>query len=516
MMRTLYFNGNIYTMNKADEKVEAVLVEDGYIKAVGDISTLESEAEEMIDLQGRTMLPAFTDVHLHMVMLGKMLDTLSLEGMTEVETVKNAIKDNQGMLAWDFIHGYNEKHLPNEYKISRHELDELTDKPTVVARIDYHAGVVNTKALEAAGIDKNTPDPEGGYYERDENGELTGWVYDSAFSYLRAKSVTDTTESIKVNLEKVIDHLTSHGFSSVHTEDMAYYNDFNTVLAAFYQTIPENRKFRVNLLRHEEVYEEMKRANLKEVDEWIHFGAMKIFQDGTFGSETALMNEPYVGTDNTGLQIHTQEKLEKLVQTARKYDDEIAVHFIGDKAAEMVLTAIEKYPVASGKHDRMIHCSVLSEDILERMTKLPIICDIQPPFLTSDMPWAAEILGEERAKYLYIFKTMQERGLHLGASSDAPIESIDPLKGIHILTTRRDGDAVYNEAERLSRFNAIELYTKNAAKIVHKEHIQGVISENYYADFAIFDKDIMTVEDDVLLETNCVETIIDGTTVFKK
>src|SRR5699024_1666682 len=151
------------------------------------------------------------------------------------------------------------------------------------------------------------------------------------------------------------------------------------------------------------------------------------------------------------------------------------VHFIGDKAAEMVLTAIEKYPVAAGKHDRMIHCSVLSEDILDRMAKLPVICDIQPPFLTSDLPWAAEILGKERAKYLYIFKTMIDRGLHLGASSDAPIESVDPLKGLHILTTRSDGGVVYNPEERLTRFNAVELYTKNAAKIVHKEHIQGII-----------------------------------------
>lgn len=515
-MRTLYYNGNIYTMKEQDEKVDAILVEDGYVKSVGDFETLKDEAEQTIDLNGRTMLPAFTDVHLHMVMLGKMLDTLSLEGMTEVEEVKSAIKNNTGVLAWDFIHGYNEKHLPNEYKISIQELDEITDKPTVVARIDYHAGVVNSQALEAAGIDKNTPDPEGGYYERDENGELTGWVYDSAFSFLRAKSVTDTTDSIKVNLERVIDHLTSHGFASVHTEDMAYYNNYKTVLDAFYQTIPDNKKFRVNLLRHEEVYEEMKQANLEERAEWIHFGAMKIFQDGTFGSKTALMNEPYVGTDNTGLQIHTQENLEKLVQRARKYDDEIAVHFIGDKAAEMVLTAIEKYPVAAGKHDRMIHCSVLSEDILERMSKLPVICDIQPPFLTSDLPWAAEILGEERAKYLYIFKTMQDRGLHLGASSDAPIESIDPLKGLHVLTTRRDGDVVYNPEERLSRFNAVALYTKNAAKIVHKEHVQGIIEAGYYADFAIFDQDIMTVEDDALLEISCVETIIDGTTVFKK
>lgn len=515
-MATLYFNGNIYTMKDSNDKAEAVLVEDGYVKAVGDYNSLKGEATEEVDLKGRTMLPAFTDVHLHLVMFGKMLTSLTLTGITDIDEVKQAIKNHNTTLEWDLIHGYNEKHLPNEYKMSRQELDELTDKPTVIARIDYHAGLANTQALEAAGIDKNTPDPEGGYYEKDENGELTGWAYDTAFSYLRAKSVTDTTESIKVNLENVIDHMTSYGFASAHSEDMAYYGDYKIALDAYYETIPKNRKFRVNLLRHEMVYEAMKEANLKEVDEWIHFGAMKIFQDGTLGSATSLMNEPFIGTDNTGLQIHTQENLEKLVKRARKYDDEIGVHLIGDKATEMVLTAIEKYPVAEGKHDRLIHVSVLSEDIINRMSKLPVVCDIQPPFLTSDMPWAAEILGEERAKYLYVFKTLQDRGLILGGSSDAPIEPVDPLKSIHTLVARRDGDAVYNEAECLSRFDAVKTYTTNAAKIVHKEHVQGLIAPEYYADFAIFDKDIMTIEDDALLETTCVETIIDGTTVFAK
>lgn len=503
-------------MKDREDKVEAVLVENGYIKSVGDYETLKSEATEAVDLEGRTMLPAFTDVHLHLVMFGKMLTSLTLTGITDIDEVKAAIKNHETTLEWDLIHGYNEKHLPGEYKMSRQELDALTDKPTVIARIDYHAGLVNSLAFEAAGIDKNTPDPEGGYYERDENGELTGWAYDTAFSVLRAKSVTDTTASIKVNLERVIDHMTSYGFASAHSEDMAYYGDYKIALDAYYETIPENRKFRVNLLRHEMVYEDMKKADLKEVDEWIHFGAMKIFQDGTFGSETALMNEPFVGTDNTGLQIHTQENLEKLVQRARKYDDEVGVHLIGDKATEMVLTAIEKYPVAEGKHDRLIHVSVLSEDILEKMAKLPVVCDIQPPFLTSDMPWAAEILGEERAKYLYVFKTMQDKGLLLGGSSDAPIEPVDPLKAVHTLTTRRDGGAVYNEAERLSRFDALKTYTTNAAQIVHKGHVQGLIEPNYYADFAIFDKDIMTIDDDALLDTVCVETIIDGSTVFSK
>ena len=204
-----------------------------------------------------------------------------------------------------------------------------------------------------------------------------------------------------------------------------------------------------------------------------------------------------------------------MVKNARSNDHAIAVHMIGDQAIEMVLDAIEKYPVAKGKHDRLIHISLLRPDLIERMSKLPVVCDVQPTFLTSDMPWVEEYIGSNRAKYLYPFKTLLDKGLILGGSSDAPIEKVNPFLGIHALITRQDGGTVYNPNEVVERFEAFKMYTSEAAKIVYREDVQGQIKEGYFADFIVLDRDVMKVEANELKETKVLKTIIDGETVFE-
>ena len=271
----------------------------------------------------------------------------------------------------------------------------------------------------------------------------------------------------------------------------------------------------MNLLRHEAVYDEMVRDEPAFLEGWVEKDAMKLFMDGAFGGKTALVKAPYEGTEDHGIQIHSVEALESLVRKARANGDAIAVHVIGDKACELVVDAIEKYPVPEGKHDRLIHCSLLdASSLIERMSRLAVICDVQPTFLTSDMPWVESYLGQKRMEYLYAFKTMQAHGLLLGGSSDAPIEAVNPLLGIHALVTRRGAAGVYNEDECISRHDAFRMYTYNAAAIINREDRAGLIAPGYYADFVIFDRDVMTVEADELLEAKVERTIIDGTTVY--
>lgn len=145
-----------------------------------------------------------------------------------------------------------------------------------------------------------------------------------------------------------------------------------------------------------------------------------------------------------------------------------------------------------------------------------MICDIQPTFLTSDMPWVEDYIGEERAARLYNFKTMQDNGLLLGGGSDAPIEDVNPLPGIHALVTREGKTGVYNEGERVGVFEAFQMYTKNAAEIVYRGDRSGLIKEGYYADFAVFDRDVMNIEADELLEAEVLYTIIEDEVVYQK
>ena len=515
-MSTLYYNGTIYTMTEEMSTVSAVLIHNGMIEKTGSYEELEVLADEFIDLDGKTMMPALTDVHQHLVMIGKKLELLALDDVTDIDEMKQQVKAFRTNRTWNNILGYDENNFENQYKISIRELDELTDKPTLITRICSHAGVVNSAAFEALNITKETENPEGGYFERDEDGELTGWVYDKAFEEMRAATVEDTTESLGEDIARGVKYLQSLGIANAHTEDLAYYGDFNIPLDAYLNTLGKDAlKFRVNLLTHEQVYEDVVKADKTYKQNFVERDAMKIFADGAFGAKTALVSEPYVDSTNKGLQIHTADKLEEMVQTARANNDAVAVHMIGDRAIEMVLDAIEKYPVPQGKHDRLIHISLLRPDLIERIANLPVVCDIQPTFLISDMPWVAEYIGEERSKYLYPFKTLLDKGVIMGGSSDAPIEKVNPFLGIHALMTREEDGTVYNPAEIISRFDAFKMYTVEAAKIVYRENIQGKIEAGYFADFIVLDRDVMTVSPDELKETKVLKTIIDGDIVFE-
>lgn len=515
-MKTLYYNGDIYTMNREGETVEAVLVDKDRIFKTGLLNELDGEADIRIDLKGGTMLPALTDTHAHLIMLGKKLKSLALHHVDDIEEMKHLMKEFSTDHKWDLILGYDENNLKDQYRMDRFELDALTDKPTLVTRVCHHAGFVNTKALELLGIDQRVEDPEGGYFERDDSGALTGWVYDTAFDQIRDQTVDDDVDSLSEDLETAIEHMYRYGIASAHTEDMSNFGPYEIPFKAYLSTIgPDRKKFRVNLLRNEKVYTQMVEDSPAYLEDWIEKDAKKIFIDGAFGGKTALLKEPYAGTDDYGLQIHSRENLETMVKQARDNNDAIAVHMIGDKACELVLDAIEKYPVPAGMHDRLIHCSLLDESLINRMAELDVICDIQPTFLTSDMPWVEEYLGSDRAKYLYAFNTLQNRGLILGGSSDAPIEDVNPLLGIHTLVTRKGDTGVYNGNERVNRFEAFRMYTANAAEIVYKGDKAGRITPGCYADFAVFDKDVMQVEADDLLHVRVTRTVISGDTVYQ-
>ncbi|WP_020006736.1 amidohydrolase [Salinicoccus albus] len=515
-MKTLYYNGLIYTMESEGATTESVMEDKGIVTKTGAFETLEAEADIKVDLKGQTMLPALTDTHMHLVMLGKKLKSLALHHVDDLAEMKRLISGFRSAHKWNLILGYDENNLDGQYRMKRQELDALTDKPTLITRVCHHAGIVNTKALEHLNIDKGIEDPEGGYFERDSEGELTGWVYDTAFDQIRNQTVDDSVESVSSDIETAIEYLYKFGIAGAHTEDMSSYGPYEVPLKAYLETLgPDRLKFRVNLLRNEKVYDQMVEDDPVYIDDWVEKGAMKIFADGAFGGKTALVKAPYAGTDNHGLQIHSREDFEGLVKNARRNDDAVAVHMIGDAACELVLDTIEKYPAPKGCHDRLIHCSLLSESLIGRMAALPVICDIQPAFLTSDMPWIEAYLGSQRAAFLYPFKTMVDKGLVLGGSSDAPIEDVNPLLGVQTLVTRRGDTGVYNKNETVSRFEAFKMYTVNAAEIVHKEDVAGKIMPGYYADFAIFDRDVMRVEDNELNDAFVTQTVISGDTVYQ-
>lgn len=525
-MKQLWYGGKIHTMENENETVEAVLVEDDQIIATGAFDELSDKADEQIDLQGAAMYPGFVDSHLHMIFQGEKLIRLDITKATSAEEMLEMVKEaakNTPTDKWLFGEGWNENNFADQRMPTIGELDAIRKEPILLTRICHHVILGNTAALEAGGIFEDSKSPAGGQIGRDAQGKLNGLLYDQATNAVTQAIPREGEvyiESLTDSLNLAIDQMLSYGLTGGHTEDMHYFGKFTNPLTAFHRVVGEKHHFRVTLLRHNAIFEEMMKANAKFDEPFIEPGAMKIFADGALGGSTAALSKPYSDqAGNSGLLFQTDEELEKLVKLARQYDEAIAVHIIGDAGAEQVLNAIEKYPVTNGKRDRFIHCCVLREDLVERMAKLLVVLDIQPAFVSSDFPWVIDRLGEDRLDWAYPWKKLIDRGLMCAAGTDAPVEDINPIASIYAAVERKkpfaDHDG-YLPEEKLSRFQAIQLYTIGSAQAICKEHERGLIKPGYVADFSIFDRDLFEGTSEEMLGAKAVKTVVAGCTVFDR
>ncbi|MCP3763330.1 amidohydrolase [Domibacillus sp. A3M-37] len=525
-MKQLWHNGIIYTMEQENETVEAVLVEDGEIIAVGSFDDLIEQAEEQLDLQGAVMYPGFVDSHLHMIFQGETFVRLDLSNASSAEEMLEMVKEAAKTTPadkWLFGEGWNEQNFADRRILTLEELNAIRKEPILLTRVCHHAALGNAAALSAGGIREESEAPAGGEIGRTAEGKLNGLLYD--------KAIDPVTEAIPRKGEAYIEYLTevlnlavdqmlSYGLTGGHTEDMHYFGEFMNPLTAFQRVIGKKHHFRVNVLRHHAVFEEMVEASVPFDEPFIESGAMKIFADGALGGSTAALSKPYADQpDNKGLLIHTDEQLKELVKLARTYNEAVAVHIIGDAAADQVLHMIEKYPAPNGKRDRLIHGCVLSEELIERMAKLPVVVDIQPAFVSSDFPWVEDRLGKERLAHAYPWKTLLDRGIMCAAGTDAPVEDINPIASIYAAVERKkpyethDG---YLPEQKLSRFEAIQMYTIGSAKAICKEHERGLIKPGYVADFSIFDRDLSAGTSEDMLAAKAVKTVVAGRIVFDR
>ena len=525
-MKQLWYNGTIYTMAHEGETVEAVLVENDRIVAVGMVEELKEQADELMDLEGSTMYPGFVDSHLHMIFQGEKLIRLDLTKATSAEEMLELVREAAKTTptdAWLFGEGWNENNFVDKRIPTMQELDAIRKEPILLTRVCHHVVLGNTAAFEAGGIFENSPSPAGGEIGRTQDGKLNGLLYDLAMN-----AVTDALpregeayiQSLMDELNLTVNDMLSKGLTGGHTEDMHYFGDFINPLTAYKRVIGEKHNFRVNLLRHHEVFEKMMKANIEFDEPFIEPGAMKIFTDGALGGSTAALSKPYADQpDNTGLLIQTDEQLEERVKLARSYNEVVAVHMIGDAGAEQIINAIEKYPAPAGKRDRLIHGCVLRADLIERMAKLPIVVDVQPAFVPSDFPWVIDRLGKDRLDYAYPLKSLLERGIRCAAGTDAPVEDINPLYSIYAAVERKKpGESVegYIPKEKISRYEAIYMYTVGSAQAICKEHERGLIKEGYVADFSIFDRDLFDGTSEEMLEAQAVKTVVAGRIVFER
>ncbi len=522
-MKTIWHNGKLYTMEREGETVEALLTKNGKIIAVGTYDELKSEAEHEIDLKGAVLYPGFIDNHMHMIGHGQKLLSLDLSKAKSADDMMDMLMNAYPDLKedeWFIGEGWNENNFADKKIFTRLELDKVTDSPMFLKRTCRHAAIVNSKALELAGITKDTPDPDDGVIERDENGEPTGVLKEGPMDRMQQLIPEPTEEMLTKALAKSVDDLLSLGLTGAVTDDLGYYGDYRNPLQAFRNVIGEKKKFRAHLLRRSTVFTQLMEDDATYDEPWIEPGEMKFFIDGALGGSTALLSKPYADDPSiSGNAVLTDEEIDRNVATARKYGQAVAMHMIGDGAVEKGLDAIERHPVPEGKRDRLIHVNVLRDDLVERMKKLPVVLDIQPAFVPSDFPWVMDRLGEERLDWAYAWKRLIDEGFICGAGSDAPIEEVDPLLGIYAAVARRKPGEThegYLPKEKLSRFEAVGLFTSGSAATIGKADSRGKLAVGFDADFTVLDKDLFELDEEEILETAVEMTVVAGEVMYRK
>ncbi|KEK24456.1 amidohydrolase [Bacillus gaemokensis] len=520
-MGEIWYGGHIYTMNEENETVEAVYVEGGMIIDVGNKADLESRygPEKVRHLEGKTMIPGLVDSHMHLIGHGERLLRLDVSSCTSykevLELVAGRVKETREG-TWIIGEGWNENNFIDTKNVHVRDLEAISkEHPILLKRVCRHVTWVNSYIIEKANITAEMPDPKGGKIGRGVSGELTGLLYEQAQDLIKHVQPEINEAYLQGALQTAIQDCWKYGLVGGHTEDLNYYGGFQKTYNAFSHVI-KKMPFKAHLLVHHEVAEERKEY---ENQHYIEFGAMKVFSDGSFGGRTALLREPYEDAKETnGVAIFSREELAELVKKARNLHMPVAIHTIGDLSLEYVIDALELYPPAEGLRDRIIHCQLVREELIERMKQLQAILDIQPIFVSSDFPSVIEKLGERRLRYAYAWKTLLGAGLHCSGGSDAPIEQVNPLLGIYSAVTRKsfiDGTG-YIPEERLSVFEAVSLFTIGSAYAIGKEHTRGKIAKGYEADFTIIDRDIFKIEAEEIKNIQVVATIIDGQTVYQK
>lgn len=532
MDKLLLLNGNIYTSSNFQQKVQAFYIEDGRIVDLGSNSDLKLHYQradvESIDLEGNSVYPGLVDNHMHLPGHGMKLKLLDLSHAKSKQEMLDLVKrrvDSTPKGEWVLGLNWNENLFEAPIIPTIQELDQLSQQhPIFLTRTCTHAYLANTAAFQRAGIHQESSDPVGGAYGRDAEGRFNGLVYELASAPFYEVQPKPQYENIKDDVRQAILHALSLGLTAAHTEDLRYLGDMQTLLRIYRELREEGLFFRTNHLIYHPHLPELNDLGLTtgDGDEWLRIGAVKIFSDGAIGGRTAWLSEPYYDAPDTkGMAIHSQDELNHITREARARRMPIAVHAIGDGGAEMTIRAMEAHPVqlVSRCRDRLIHAQVIRPDQIERLKKLQAVVDIQPRFVVSDFPWVMERVGPSRYDWLYPWKTLLDAGIPCGGGSDAPIEPLDPLLGIHAAVTRRNPEEMhhgYIEKEKLSMMEAVRLFTLGSAQTASEENERGSISVGKYADLTVLDKDLFAVETDEILDAKTIMTIVNGRVAYRR
>ncbi len=514
----IYTNGAFYTFDAAHPSVEAVVVENGRILDVGTHQEMVLQwgrkGAAIIDLQGNMVTPGLIDSHLHLSGVAFHFLDLDLTGVKTKHAMLEKIRERASTFApgkWLIGMGWDENLFEDGSIPTIEELDQVAPHcPIYLKRICHHAFLVNSKALEMCQYQPSLEVPAGGTIVLDSvTKKPTGLLLESASQLITKYIPEKTYDELKNGLAQAMKFAVRKGLTSVHTNDPAYLGGLDQTYKMYNELINlEQKGLRCNLLIDYPYLNRLKEKGMYAGfgNEKLQIGAIKIFADGAFGRRTAFLSEPYADEPGQcGEAMFDQERLYEIVKNVRSHAMPLAVHTIGDQALQQVLDILDQFPRVKYR-DRLIHVSLIRKDLVERLADPSRIADVQPRFVVGDYPWVKERLGERREQDLYAWKTLLSAGVLCAGGSDAPVEPVDPLLGIHAAVTRRapwQSHQGWNEKQKLSIHDAIKLFTVGGALATNEEDSKGTISRGKLADMTVFSKNLFSIENpDELLTTN--------------
>jgi len=537
----IFEHGNVYTGVSANSQFssivreEAIAVRGDRIQAVGKNAVMEKlkgPQTRVVDLGGHFVMPGFNDAHLHLDDAGKMKLSVDLTGVKSLDELRTRVeKKVEESKAGDWIvgSGWDETLWPVKVPPTRWDLDEVSDgHPVFLERIDGHIAVANTRALQLGSITLASRNPQGGRIDRNENGEPTGILRETAKDAVLVVIPKPSHRLRREGLELALADLAEHGVTSAQDYSPVWEN-FQT-----YEELEKEGKLTARItewLPFDDPVEELsrKRDSHQQSDLMLHTGMIKGFMDGSLGSHTAALQEPYADDpNNSGLPRYEAAKLNDMAKERVLAGFQIGFHAIGDKGVQMALNAFAGAEKAAreanvkapnGGDDfrlRIEHAQVTTPVQIGLFKGLKVIASMQPSHLLTDMNWAQDRLGPKRAATSYAWLAFLNKGVTLAFGTDYPVEPVTPFRGLYAAVTRQseDGKREYFPEQRLTMDQAIAAYTTGSAFAEFEEKEKGKLVPGMLADFVVLDRDITASSPEKILASKVLLTVVGGKMVY--
>jgi predicted amidohydrolase YtcJ len=537
----IYLHANVYTGVPANSQFSSILREEAIavrgdrIQAVGknaEIEKLKGPQTQVVDLGGHFVMPGFNDAHMHLVDAGLQKLSVDLTGVKSLDEMRERVLARVQTAKpgeWIVGGGWDETLWPVKVTPNRWDLDEVSaGHPVFLGRIDEHIAVANTRALQLATVTLASRDPQGGQIDRNETGEPTGILRETARAAVQTVIPKPTHDKLRQSIEAGLNDLAEHGVTSA--QDNSSWEDFQ-----IYEDLEKDGKLTARItewLPFDDSVEELskKRESHPQSDLMLHTGMLKGFMDGSLGSHTAALLEPYADdAKNSGLPRYEAAKLNEMAKERALAGFQLGFHAIGDNGIQMALDAFAeaekaaregKVKAPNGGDDfrvRIEHAQVTTPAQIARFKDLKVIASMQPSHVLTDMRWARDRLGPKRAATSYAWAAFLNKGVTLAFGTDYPVEPVTPFRGLYAAVTRKseNGKLEYFPEQRLTMDQAIAAYTTGAAFAEFEEKEKGKLVPGMLADFVVLDRDVTAASPEKVLATKVLRTVVGGKTVYE-